>query len=59
MYPVYKPIEKCTKCEEVKVTFPPQHQDCQPGLEYLMFPRPISENPYYLGSSCRDFTATW
>lgn len=50
MYLAYKPMEKCIKCEEVKVTFPPQHQGCQLGLEYLMFPRPISENPYYLGN---------
>ncbi|HAK44126.1 MAG TPA: NAD(P)-dependent oxidoreductase, partial [Clostridium sp.] len=48
MYPAYKPIEKHIKCEEVKATFPPQHQGCQPGLEYLIFPRPISETPYYL-----------
>ncbi len=45
MCPVYKPIEKCTKCEKVKIAFPPQHQDCQLGLEYIMLPRPISENP--------------
>lgn len=24
-------------------TFPPQHQDCQPGIESIMNPRPISE----------------
>ncbi|PRR73258.1 SDR family oxidoreductase [Clostridium thermopalmarium] len=32
MYPVY---------------FQPQHQDSQPGLETLMNPRPISQNPSY------------
>jgi hypothetical protein len=48
VYPAYKPMEKYIKCEEAKATFPPQHQDCQPRLEYLMFPRRISENPYYL-----------
>ncbi|MBW4861210.1 MAG: SDR family oxidoreductase [Paeniclostridium sp.] len=30
--------------------FPQQHQDSQPGLEYIMEPRPISDNPYYIGS---------
>lgn len=30
--------------------FPPQHQDVQPGIESLMVPRPISENPAYTGS---------
>ena len=50
MYPVYKNISVREKCEEVKVFFPPQHQNCQPGLEYLMMPRPISINPYYVGS---------
>lgn len=50
MYPVYKNIGKKEKCEKVKVLFPPQHQECQPGLEYLMEPRPISDNPYYRGS---------
>ena len=46
MYPVYKPIGKREECEEVNLAFPPQHQERQPGLEYLMNPRPISENPY-------------
>lgn len=46
MYPVYKSIKTKEKCEEVKVFFPPQHQNCQPGLEYLMMPRPMSYNPY-------------
>lgn len=50
MYPVYKSIGKREKYENVKVLFPPQHQECQPGLEYLMEPRPISDNPYYRGS---------
>lgn len=50
LYPVYKSIGKKEKYEEVKLLFPPQHQDGQPGLEYLMQPRPISNNPYYMGS---------
>ncbi len=34
-------------CKEYKLEFPPQHQDKQPGMEYLMTPRPIFNNPYY------------
>ncbi|MCT8978762.1 SDR family oxidoreductase [Clostridium sp. CX1] len=32
------------------ITFPPQHQSKQPGLEYLMCPPPIFNNPKYKGS---------
>lgn len=40
------------KKEEIKVpiTFKPQHQDIQPGLEYKMDPVPISNNPNMIGS---------
>lgn len=34
-------------CKDYKIEFPPQHQDKQPGLEFLMTPRPIFNNPYY------------
>ena len=34
-------------CKEHRMEFPPQHQDVQPGMEYLMKPRPIFNNPYY------------
>lgn len=37
-------------CKDYKLEFPPQHQDIQPGMEYLMTPRPIFNNPYYRGS---------
>ncbi|WP_313802695.1 SDR family oxidoreductase [Cytobacillus sp.] len=37
-------------CKDQPIAFPPQHQDTQPGLEYLMVPRPISEKPAYKGS---------
>ena len=50
MYPVYKYIGKREECEEVNLTFPAQHQSQQPGFEYLMQPRPISENPYATSS---------
>ena len=51
MIPMYPYVGKETICEEKPITFPPQHQARQPGLEYLMNPIPISENPSYLGSS--------
>ena len=50
MYPVYKSLGVKEECKDVKVQFPPQHQKCQPGLEYIMMPRPISNNPYSRGS---------
>lgn len=31
------------KCEKIPRTFPPQHQDRQPGLEYVMNPLPVSQ----------------
>ena len=37
-------------CKDYKIEFPPQHQDKQPGMEYLMTPKPIFNNPYYRGS---------
>ncbi|WP_455540116.1 SDR family oxidoreductase [Terrisporobacter sp.] len=51
MYPVYKFIGSDTICSDVNIGFPPQHQDRMPGLEYIMQPRPISENPYYTPSN--------
>ena len=50
MYPVYKSLGKKEICQEVEISFPAQHQNQQPGLEYEMNPRPISENPYIKGS---------
>ncbi len=37
-------------CKNYKIEFPPQHQDVQPGMEYLMTPKPIFNNPYYRAS---------
>ncbi len=34
-------------CKEYNVEFPPQHQNVQPGMEYLMTPRPVFNNLYY------------
>ena len=38
------------KCEKFKIQFPPQEQSVQPGMEYLMVPRPIFDNPNYKSS---------
>lgn len=38
-------------CEKKKIQFPPQHQPCQPGIEAVMVPRPISEDPNYIGTN--------
>jgi len=38
---------KGLKCSEFQVKYPPQEQDVQPGMEYMMFPRPIFDNPNY------------
>jgi NAD(P)-dependent dehydrogenase (short-subunit alcohol dehydrogenase family) len=50
MIPKYPYYSSKTVCEEQPITFPPQHQPRQPGLETLMVPPPISENPAYVGS---------
>lgn len=50
MYPVYPYYSSETKCEVQPIAFPPQKQAVQPGLEYLMTPQPIAENPNYRGS---------
>ena len=38
------------KCKKYKVKYPPQEQKEQPGMEYLMEPRPIFYNPEYKAS---------
>lgn len=50
MIPRYPYYGKETKCEHVPITFPPQHQNVQPGIESIMNPLPIYDNPYYKGS---------
>jgi NAD(P)-dependent dehydrogenase (short-subunit alcohol dehydrogenase family) len=50
MIPKYPYFGYETRCQQVPITFPPQHQNVQPGLEYLMQPIPISDNPKYKGS---------
>lgn len=48
-YPTYPYRGTQEKCRQVGLTFPPQHQAHQPGLEYLMDPLPIAENPTVKG----------
>lgn len=50
MIPMYPYYGYENQCQLVPITFPPQHQDRQPGLEYIMNPIPISDNPNYKGS---------
>lgn len=49
-YPMLPNYGKITKYEEVALTVPEQRQLRQPGVEGLMVPRPIIENPNYKGS---------
>lgn len=49
-YPMYPNYGKITRYEDVPITVPEQRQLRQPGLEGLMIPRPIIENPNYKGS---------
>ncbi|MDZ5471721.1 SDR family oxidoreductase [Bacillus sp. 31A1R] len=50
MYPVYPYYGYKKESKNVPIAFPPQHQNIHPGYEYVMVPRPISEDPNYLGS---------
>ena len=50
MVPTYPYFGSETKCRNTPITFPAQHQDTQPGLEYLMNPAPIFDNGEYKGS---------
>ena len=49
-YPMYPNFGKITQYEDVALTVPEQRQFRQPGLERLMVPKPIIENPNYKGS---------
>lgn len=47
----YNYYDKCgIKSTEYEIMAPEQEQDKQPGMEYLMTPRPIFDNPNYKGS---------
>jgi len=48
-----KYVDECGygyKCNKFKLEFPEQEQNVQPGMEYLMVPRPVFDNPYYKAS---------
>ncbi|MFT4449351.1 SDR family oxidoreductase [Bacillus subtilis] len=49
-YPMYQNYGKITRYEDIPITVPEQRQLRQPGVEKLMVPRPIIENPNYKGS---------
>ncbi|WEA42771.1 SDR family oxidoreductase [Priestia aryabhattai] len=49
-HPMQPNYGKITRYEDVPITVPEQRQLRQPGLESLMVPRPIIENPHYNGS---------
>ena len=49
-YPSIPYIGYKKDCTEIPLTFPKQHQDIQPGLEYKMNPLPIFDNQNYLPS---------
>ncbi|MEK3979052.1 SDR family oxidoreductase [Psychrobacillus sp. FSL K6-2836] len=51
IYPMYPNYGKITRYEDVPITVPEQRQLRQPGVEGLMNPRPIIENPNYEGSN--------
>ena len=47
-YNYYYPLG--VKAIDYEIIAPEQSQDQQPGMEYLMDPRPVFDNPHYLGS---------
>lgn len=49
-YPMHPNYGKITQYKEVAMTVPEQRQFRQPGIENLMVPKPIIENPHYKGS---------
>ncbi|WP_100010195.1 SDR family oxidoreductase [Lentibacillus sediminis] len=49
-YPMYPNYGKITRYQDIAITVPEQRQYRQPGLERLMYPKPIIENPNYKGS---------
>ncbi|MFD2923280.1 SDR family oxidoreductase [Halobacillus naozhouensis] len=51
MYPKYSYYKEITKAKQQPLTFPPQHQNTQPGIESKMHPKPIIENQEYKGSA--------
>ncbi|KAI3524283.1 hypothetical protein L1887_02936 [Cichorium endivia] len=50
---------KAIRSEGGEPRFPPQHQDGQPGKEYLMDPLPIFSNPHYKPSNKLQGNPVW
>ena len=50
MYPQYPYFGYKDENVKTPITFPKQHQSVQPGMEYLMNPAPIFDNPDVIGS---------
>ena len=51
MYPERKYFGYKDENCKIPITFPAQHQNVQPGMEYLMNPGPIFEDPDYIPSN--------
>ena len=51
MYPEYPYLNYKTEMFRTPITFPAQHQNMQPGMEFLMNPVPIFENPDWVSSN--------
>lgn len=51
MYPEYPYLGYQDQNEKIPITFPAQHQNVQPGMEFSMNPPPIFENPDYIPSN--------
>ena len=51
MYPERKYLGYKDENCKIPITFPAQHQNVQPGMEYLMNPGPIFEDPDYIPSN--------
>jgi len=49
-YPRYPSYGSVTSYQEVPLQFPEQRQLEQPGIEAVMVPRPMIDNPHYRGS---------
>ena len=45
-----RPYKEGETCSTFPIYFPPQHQDIQPGMEYLMKPLPVFDDSNYRGS---------
>ncbi|PWJ48231.1 SDR family oxidoreductase [Faecalicatena contorta] len=50
MNPFYQYLGYKEECQQVPIQFPSQHQSVQPGLETLMNPPPVFDNPNYIGT---------